>query len=207
MEWKRDFVLNIPSCCTVEIGDNADLKNVTIDWLKDAENSKLIIGNNTRLGLARLVFYKKTEIEIGSGTTMADTLIKPHEGRRVHIGNDCMFSWKTTILGHDGHCIYDLHSNTCVNDLQGEIQESVTLGDHIWVGAEAAILAGAHIGNGCIVGFRSLVKKSFPNNCIIAGAPAKIVRKDIAWTRSVAGTEKKLLDLPKAWRMLTLPSQ
>jgi acetyltransferase-like isoleucine patch superfamily enzyme len=45
------------------------------------------------------------------------------------------------------------------------------------------ILGGSSIGDGSVVGLGSIVKGSFPNNCILAGSPAKTVRRDIAWER------------------------
>ena len=46
---------------------------------------------------------------------------------------------------------------------------------------------GTSIGDGSIIGARSVVKKAFPNNCSIAGNPAKIVRKNVAWGREQIG--------------------
>ncbi len=39
------------------------------------------------------------------------------------------------------------------------------------------------IGNGSIIGAMSLVKSIIPNNCIAAGIPARVIRKNIAWSR------------------------
>lgn len=39
------------------------------------------------------------------------------------------------------------------------------------------------IGNGSVVGAKAFVKSSFPNNCSIAGVPAKIIKNNIAWSR------------------------
>lgn len=54
--------------------------------------------------------------------------------------------------------------------------EDVIIGCNVWIGENVSILSGVTIGNGCIIGANSVVTKSFPNNCIIAGNPAKIIK-------------------------------
>ena len=41
----------------------------------------------------------------------------------------------------------------------------------------SVILPGSHIGNPCVVGANSTVTGIFPDNCVIAGSPARIIRK------------------------------
>lgn len=53
----------------------------------------------------------------------------------------------------------------------------------MWFGAQAVALAGADVGDGSVIGFRSIVNKKIPNNCIAVGSPAKVVRRNIAWER------------------------
>lgn len=53
----------------------------------------------------------------------------------------------------------------------------VVIGNNVWVGDNAVILAGTKIGNGCVIGANAVVKGEFPDGCIIVGAPAKIVKK------------------------------
>lgn len=47
----------------------------------------------------------------------------------------------------------------------------------------ATLVSGAEIGSGSMVGAQSLVNKKFPNNSLIAGNPARIIRDKIAWRR------------------------
>lgn len=53
----------------------------------------------------------------------------------------------------------------------------VTIGDDVWVGTNAVILPGITIGDNCVIAAGSIVTKSFSDNCIIAGNPAKLIRK------------------------------
>ena len=53
----------------------------------------------------------------------------------------------------------------------------VSIGDNSWIGEQVIILPGVHIGSGCIVGAGSVVTKSVPDNCIVAGNPARVIKK------------------------------
>lgn len=63
--------------------------------------------------------------------------------------------------------------------LQGTSHKGIVIGDNCWIGAKATILDGVHIGNGCIVAAGAVVTKSFPDNVVIAGVPAKVIKKRI----------------------------
>ncbi len=43
------------------------------------------------------------------------------------------------------------------------------------------ILKGVHIGNNVVIGAGSVVTKNVPDNCVVAGNPAKIIEKNITW--------------------------
>ena len=53
----------------------------------------------------------------------------------------------------------------------------VRIGNNTFIGARALILPGVNIGDDCIVGAGSVVTKSVPNGSIIAGNPARVVKK------------------------------
>lgn len=52
------------------------------------------------------------------------------------------------------------------------------LGDRVQVGAGARVLGGITIGDGVIVGANAVVVKDVPPNCVVAGVPARIIRRD-----------------------------
>jgi acetyltransferase-like isoleucine patch superfamily enzyme len=70
-------------------------------------------------------------------------------------------------------------TNHNVNNLNThDDPKDVILGESCWIGMNAVILPGVTLGNNTIVGAGSVVTKSFPEgNCIIAGNPAKKIRK------------------------------
>ena len=53
----------------------------------------------------------------------------------------------------------------------------ITVGNDVWIGYEAIIMAGVTIGDGAIIGARALVTKDVPPYTIVGGIPAKTIRK------------------------------
>lgn len=91
-------------------------------------------------------------------------------------GDDVMISHGVTLRGSDGHAILS-SKNEVLNKAYG-----IKIGNHVWIYQDVFISKNTEIPSGCIVGARSVVTKKFTEeNCIIAGTPAKIVKKDIHW--------------------------
>ena len=65
------------------------------------------------------------------------------------------------------------------HDMCRKIRKETRIGSRCFIGVNAIILPGISIGNEVIVGSGSVVTKDVPSNCIVAGNPAKIIRKDI----------------------------
>ena len=89
----------------------------------------------------------------------------------IEIGDNCMIGPKT--------CIYAVtHPLDCNERLKGiNIPKKVSIGNNVWIGGGVIILPGVNLGNNVIVGAGSVVTKSFPDNVIIAGNPAKVIKK------------------------------
>jgi acetyltransferase-like isoleucine patch superfamily enzyme len=73
----------------------------------------------------------------------------------------------------ENHNFSDLTIN--IKD-QGVKRQAVNIGNNCWLGAGSTILAGVVIGNGCVIAAGSVVTKSIPENSIVAGVPAKIIK-------------------------------
>lgn len=54
--------------------------------------------------------------------------------------------------------------------------DPITIGDNVWIGANAVILPGVQIGSNVIVGAGSVVTKSIPDNSVAAGNPCRVLR-------------------------------
>lgn len=69
----------------------------------------------------------------------------------------------------------------------------VVIGNDVWIGRDAVILSGVTVGDGAVIGARALVTKNVPPYSIVAGNPARVIRK-----RFDEATVERLLEL-KWW--------
>lgn len=119
---------------------------------------------------------KKTLI-IGKNCEIGDNVhIVAHE--KVVIGDNCLMASKIFIsdTSHGDYAGENQSSpNTPPND-RNLITKPVSIGNNVWIGENVCILPGVRVGSGCIIGANSVVTKDIPDNCIIAGAPAKLVK-------------------------------
>jgi len=99
--------------------------------------------------------------------------------KKVTIGNNVLIGSNVSILDHN-HGAYtgDKQDNPDVNPRNRKlIPSDVFIGNNVWISDNVVILPGAFIGDGCVVGANAVVKGSFLENQIIAGAPAKVIKQ------------------------------
>ena len=76
--------------------------------------------------------------------------------------------------------IRDSDNKSTTADLPTE-HMPVKIGDNVWIGMNATILKGVNIGDGCIIAAGSVVVRSVPDNTLVAGVPARVIRKGVQW--------------------------
>ena len=116
-------------------------------------------------------------VEVGHNTHFSGkTHIACIEGKKIHIGERCLFSDTITFRTGDSHSILDSDGRR-INKAK-----DITIGDHVWIGQQVIVLKGSNVGSDSIVGTGSLLTgKKYDSNSIIAGVPAKIVKQHISW--------------------------
>lgn len=109
----------------------------------------VIIGDHTRIGIH-------------------NTIIGP-----VGIGNHVNLAQGITVTALN-HNFTDTSKRI---DEQGISTKQVTIGDDVWIGANAVILPGVTIGRHVVVAAGAVVTKDVPDNCIVGGVPAKVIKQ------------------------------
>lgn len=88
----------------------------------------------------------------------------------IRIGNNCMLGPRVTICA----ATHPIDAKTRISGL--EYGKKILIGNNVWIGAHAVINPGVTIGNNVIVASGAVVTKDVPDNVIVGGVPAKIVK-------------------------------
>lgn len=109
------------------------------------------------------------DVTIGDYTRIGihNTIIGP-----VCIGNHVNLAQGITITALN-HNFEDASKRI---DEQGISTKPVVIGDDVWIGANAVILPGVTIGSHCVVAAGAVVTKDVPDNCVVGGVPAKVIK-------------------------------
>lgn len=153
--------------------------------------------------LVRLPFYLrggKARLRYGRGLTVGYCcrFDLAGEGVVLEIGEDCKMNDRVHIVAHESVRIGDgvlMASNIFISDTShGSFTEDASapdvapddrllvtkptvIGNNVWVGEGVCIMPGVTIGDGCTIGANSVVTKSVPANTVVAGAPARVIRR------------------------------
>jgi lipopolysaccharide O-acetyltransferase len=121
------------------------------------KNGKLIIGNDVKLN-HRVHIACALDIAIGNRVLMASNVYISDHGHGNYSGA--------------------IHTNPRIPPNERELVcNSVVIGDDCWLGQNVCILPGVKLGKSVVVGAGSVVTKDIPDNCIVAGVPATIIKK------------------------------
>lgn len=164
---RMDFRLEKEDRKYVTIGENCLIGST---FTFESQTGKVVIGTNVHIGGAH--FICKTKIEVKDDVTMA---------------------WGITLYDHDSHSINweyrknDNHQcyedylkyqgNNIVNkDWSNVISKPIIIESKAWIGFDVTILKGVTIGEGAVVGAKSVVTKDVEPWTVVAGNPAVVVK-------------------------------
>lgn len=150
---------------TITIGDNFKLtsgecfnplcRNVK-GCIVSSSNATIIIGNN--VGMSSPCIWAHSSITIGNN---------------VKIGGDCI------LMDSDAHSLDYLKRRIPSMDMEEKTNLPIVIEDDVLIGTRCIILKGVTIGARTIIGSGSVVTKSIPSDCIAAGNPCKVIRKNL----------------------------
>jgi acetyltransferase-like isoleucine patch superfamily enzyme len=125
----------------------------------------------------RKIFFRLTNVEIGQGTVVNRNLvISDNYEPLVRIGCRVSISPNVTIIAASDPNNSLLRDNKYVKDNLIR-SDKVTIEDDAWIGSNVVILPGVTVGRKTIVGAGAVITKDTPISSIVAGIPAKVIRK------------------------------
>ena len=139
-----------------------------------AEKRALFLGNRVRIypGM-RTETLDGGNIILGSNISIGQNFHVVAVKHSLKIGNNATISGNV-FVSNCNHTFNDSNMSALETPL---IVKDTNIGSNCFIGYGAVILPGTHLGNHCIVGANSVVKGIFPDNTLIAGNPARILKK------------------------------
>lgn len=176
----------------IKYGKNLLLKGVPVIFNKGGATLK--IGNHVTIKssfLSNLVgLYSRTiivtrapgaVIEIGDNVGISGATIYARKG--IYIGENTCVGGNCKILDNDFHPIDVEERLRLLNDVHGGDAadliptREIHIGKNCFLGCNSIILKGTVLGDGCVVGAGAVVSGQFEDNCVIAGNPARVIKR------------------------------
>lgn len=131
-------------------------------------NCNISYKNNLKI-FPNVCFMGSGKIEIGENVAIGnDTIIYASKEGGVVIGNNVSIAAHTYIIDSN----HGIEYGRLINE-QGLASEKITIGDDVWIADNCTILKGVNIGDGAVIGAKSLVNKDVETNAVAFGVPAK----------------------------------
>lgn len=147
------------------------------------DNCKIFVeGGGTNIQHCNIeVKHSGSQVIIQKGFTTEQVALKACEGRKIEIGEDCMFSAGIYISTTDFHSVVDLNTGERLNPAQ-----DVIIGNHVWLASGVSVLKGSFITEHVVIGKGSVVTGNIDqSHSVYVGVPAKKVKEGITWKREI----------------------
>lgn len=160
----------------IHFGKNVTIeKHTTVDGFA---SQKIILADGVKIGAYSVVTCTSHLSSFGKGLQMGENSAIgdfTHFGASggIEIGSDVIMGSYISFHSQN-HNFSDL--SKLIRE-QGVTSKGIKIGNNIWVGAKVTFLDGCVVGNNCVVAAGAVVNDIFPDNVLIGGVPAKILKK------------------------------
>jgi acetyltransferase-like isoleucine patch superfamily enzyme len=113
-------------------------------------------------------------LAIGDDVNLSSVVLWAHQS--IEIGNHVSIGANTIVMDSDAHSLNYMDRRNADSDMKAKNNKKITIGNDILIGANCIILKGVNIGDRAVVGAGSVVCKDVPEDCIVAGNPAKVIK-------------------------------
>jgi acetyltransferase-like isoleucine patch superfamily enzyme len=159
----------------LRLGDRLELDGIAFIrpgvHLEVAPGARLVLGRWSWLGDDCKIRVHEGVVEIGAKSVLGQECTVTCF-RRISIGRECIIADKAMMIDFD-HGVVDVERPIRA---QGIYKRTVEIGHNCWIGYGACILRGVRVGNNCVIGTNAIVTKDVPDNAVVGGIPAKVLR-------------------------------
>ncbi|MHB8531352.1 MAG: acyltransferase [Solirubrobacteraceae bacterium] len=139
--------------------------------LEIGRHATLRIGRWAWIGHGCKIRVHEGEVSIGAKTVIGQECTVS-AFQRVSIGRECILADRVMLIDFD-HGVTEVERPI---RLQGIYKRDVNIGHNVWIGYGACILRGVEIGENAVIGTSAVVTRSCPENAVLAGVPARVIR-------------------------------
>ncbi|HUB36971.1 MAG TPA: acyltransferase [Solirubrobacteraceae bacterium] len=139
--------------------------------LEIGPHATLRIGRWAWIGHASKIRVHEGEVSIGAKTVMGqECTISAYQ--HIAIGRECIVADRVMLIDFD-------HGVVVVERpirLQGIYKRDVDVGANVWIGYGACVLRGVTVGHNSVIGTNAVVTADVPENAVVGGVPARVIR-------------------------------
>jgi len=147
--------------------------NVVLD-AKGIKAGQITIGDEVVISRNNILSCKGGYIKVGNHTNIAQNCLI-HSEEKVEIGDEVIIAAYTYIVGGGNHDYSRL--DVPIIEQPNLHKGGIVVEDNVWIGARVTILDGVTVHSGAVIGAGAVVTEDVPENCVVAGIPAKVVAK------------------------------
>jgi acetyltransferase-like isoleucine patch superfamily enzyme len=139
--------------------------------LEIRRGARLFLGRWSWIGHGCKIRVHEGEVHIGAKTVLGqECTISAYQ--HVSIGRECVIADRVMLIDFD-HGVVDVELPI---RLQGIYKRDVDVGHNVWIGYGTCVLRGVRVGDNAILGTSAVVTRDVPDNAIVAGVPARVIR-------------------------------
>jgi UDP-3-O-[3-hydroxymyristoyl] glucosamine N-acyltransferase len=163
---------------TILVGPKATLATGAIEIR--GSDSVVVIGERVLLRDSRIATTSSARVALGANLScVGGNILAEGTAGAILCGDDCMFARGISIRTDDGHGVFDRSSQRRINNTS-----PVIVHEHVWLGSGVRVNKGAIIESGVIVAQVSVASGRLKARSVYGGAPARVIREDVAWSRT-----------------------
>ncbi len=139
--------------------------------LEIGKNARVVLGRWSWIGHGTKIRAHEGEVIIGAKTVLGqECTISAFQ--HVSIGRECIVADRVMLIDFD-HGIVEVERAI---RHQGIYKRDVRVGSNVWIGYGACLLRGVTVGDNSVIGTSAVVAKDIPDNAVVGGVPAKVIR-------------------------------